>query len=128
MGPQDPKRRRDPGNDSGAAKYLVSGCFIIQDEVVQHPEMTRLNPSSLNTIRIDTFKEPVGGRRCCRHSCAWLWEMIVDNIGDGGLYAGVNLEDGTLKQHAIRDIWFNTVDQCSPQNRRAVPGVSDTLF
>ena len=88
--------------------YLVSGSFIFQDEVVQHREMARLNPSSLNTIRIDTFKAP-GGRPEVLSAFLRMamGDNCVDNIGEGGLYVGVNLEDGTLKQHAIRDLWLD---------------------
>jgi len=91
--------------------YLVSGSFIVQDEVVQHREMARLNPSSLNTIRIDTFKAP-GGRPEVLSAFLRMamGDNCVDNIGEGGLYVGVNLEDGTLKQHAIRDLWLDTAD------------------
>jgi hypothetical protein len=89
--------------------YLVSGSFIIQDEIVQHPDMARLNPSTLNSIRIDTFKKP----GCTPEVLSALLrtgigENCVDNTGSGGLYLGINMDDGTLKHHAIRDIGFDT--------------------
>jgi hypothetical protein len=89
--------------------YLVSGSFIVQDEVVQHREMAKLNPGSLNTIRIDTFKAPGGRPDVLSAFMRTAMDGIcVDNITQGGLYVGVNLDDGTLKQHAMRDIKYGT--------------------
>ena len=89
--------------------YLVSGSFLFQDEVVQHREMARLNPSSLNTIRIDTFKTPGGTPEVLSAFLRTaMGDKSVDNITKGGLYVGINLEDGTLKQHAVRELDFDT--------------------
>ena len=88
--------------------YLVSGSFLFQDEVVQHREMARLNPSSLNTIRIDTFKTPGGTPEVLSAFLRTaMGDKSVDNITKGGLYVGINLEDGTLKQHALRDLMLD---------------------
>jgi hypothetical protein len=66
--------------------------------------MARLNPSSLNSIRIDTFKKPGGTPEVLSAFMRMaIGDKSVDNITKGGLYVGINLEDGTLKRHAIRD-------------------------
>ncbi|MBN2106250.1 MAG: hypothetical protein JW832_02415 [Deltaproteobacteria bacterium] len=89
-------------------EYLVSGSFIIQEEVIQHQEMSRLNPSSLNSIRIDTFKKPGGTPEVLSAFMRTaVGETCVDNTGSGGVYVGINLEDGTLKQQAFRELDFD---------------------
>ncbi|HNR66213.1 MAG TPA: sugar-transfer associated ATP-grasp domain-containing protein, partial [Atribacterota bacterium] len=82
--------------------YLNSGCFIIQETVIQHPEMSRLNASSLNTIRIDTynsFNEPP-------KVISALFRMgrsgsAVDNAMSGGIFVGIDMETGKLRSNAF---------------------------
>lgn len=80
-------------------KYLQSlgNNFIIQERVKQHDKIANLNPSSLNTFRIVTYRE---------RDNVYILNMslkighsgeIVDNGHAGGYFAGVN-EDGTLKK------------------------------
>lgn len=35
--------------------------FIVQQAVIQHPELSRLNPTSLNTVRLTTFRRERSG-------------------------------------------------------------------
>ena len=86
-------------------KHFLLGAYIFQDEVPQHSELAKLNPSALNTIRIDTFK--VAGKKP---------EVIsafirigkdggyVDNITVGGFYVGIDMETGRLKTYGIHEI------------------------
>jgi hypothetical protein len=84
---------------------FLSGSYIFQDEVKQNKKLALLNPSTLNSMRIDTFKKPgakpeilsaflrVGRSNKC-----------VDNTGSGGVWIGINLSDGTLKEFGFTDI------------------------
>ena len=76
--------------------------YVLQQVVVQHPELSRLNPSALNTMRIDTFRSPgrqaeilsaflrVGGKG-----------NYVDNVSAGGVLIGIHLDSGRLKEKAL---------------------------
>lgn len=76
--------------------------YVLQQVVEQHPELSRLNPSALNTMRIDTFRAPgspaeilsaflrVGGKGNC-----------VDNVSAGGVLVGIHLDSGKLKEKAL---------------------------
>lgn len=72
--------------------------FIIQEWVEQHDVLAALNPSSLNTIRIVTFRMDLeilvlfSSIRIGREGCE------IDNIGAGGLSVAVN-PDGTLGRY-----------------------------
>ncbi len=83
--------------------YAVSkNSYVIQEVVEQHSELSRLNPSSLNTMRIDTFRAPgsqaeiisaflrVGGK-----------DNSVDNVSAGGVLVGIHLDSGKLKEKAL---------------------------
>jgi hypothetical protein len=80
---------------------VSKNSYVLQQAVVQHAEMSRLNPSSVNTMRIDTFRAPgsqaeilsallrVGGKDNC-----------VDAVGAGGVFVGIHLDSGKLKETA----------------------------
>ena len=80
-------------------KYLQSlgNNFIIQERIKQHVKIAELNPTSLNTFRIVTYRE---------RDNVYILNMtlkightgeVVDNGHAGGYFVGIN-EDGTLKK------------------------------
>lgn len=77
-------------------ELLKGGKTVLEELVVQTEEMARLNPSSVNTIRIPTFLTDqgvvVGPCRCrCGHAGSF-----VDNAGAGGILVGVDNKTGKL--------------------------------
>lgn len=75
--------------------------YIIQDVLVQHPAMSQLNPSSVNTIRIITGRTKkdkqvefvtgflrIGG-----------YGSFTDNMAGGGMAVGINFETGFLQHY-----------------------------
>lgn len=74
--------------------------FLLQDFVVQHEEMSRLHPQSINTIRLVTVRSLKDG---CLHVMPSIMRIgagdsVVDNTSQGGLAVGINLESGYLKK------------------------------
>lgn len=81
---------------------IIGNHYIFQQVVSQHPTMSQLNPTSLNTMRIDTFRasgEPaeilsaflrIGGEN-----------NNVDNVSSGGFFIGIDLDSGCLKDKAM---------------------------
>lgn len=81
---------------------IIRNNNVIQQVVEQHPELSRLNPGVLNTMRIDTFRAPdsqaeilsaflrVGGKG-----------NYVDNVSAGGVFVGIDLHSGKLKEKAL---------------------------
>ena len=69
---------------------------IVEDLVVQHPEMNRLNPGSVNTIRVYTVLSD--GVSNAVYACIRMGnsDRPVDNINAGGMYAPVDLETGKI--------------------------------
>ena len=76
--------------------YYAKGWFILQDKIRQHPDMNRLNPSSVNTIRMVTIRGENGPylwNTFCRIGTAK--SKFVDNISSGGIAVGAD-EQGKL--------------------------------
>ena len=68
---------------------------IIEERVIQHPEMMRMCPTSVNTIRIATLL----GEKKQGIVYAFLRignGNVMDNVDQGGMAARVDLETGTL--------------------------------
>ena len=69
---------------------------ILDEPVVQHPDLARLNPGSINTVKLYTMmiKEE------CHFVAAELrmgrGGSFVDNIEKGGLAAGVDIKTGSI--------------------------------
>ncbi|MBA5775932.1 hypothetical protein H2509_02190 [Stappia sp. F7233] len=81
--------------------------FLIQEAIVQHPELDRFNASSVNSVRIDTFIDDKGAVRL---NAAVLKVgapgSITDNASRGGYMIGIDLATGKLTGKARTDAKF----------------------
>lgn len=80
----------------------ASGSVLVEEEIVQHPEMNRLNPSCINTLRMVTLVKD--GQPHLMYSLIRVGDgtRVVDNISSGGMYAPV-WEDGKIAKPAFCD-------------------------
>lgn len=80
-------------------KKLMANKFILQEKIVQHPDLARLNPSTVNTLRIVTthFNNKThllaASLRIGTSPDAW-----VDNGARGGTFVGIDEKTGTLME------------------------------
>ena len=74
--------------------------FIIQKKVIQHAEMSRLNPTSLNTIRVLSYHH--GDEVVVLYAVVRIGRKnkMVDNETAGGINADISLKDGRIKDCA----------------------------
>ena len=84
------------GPEAFLAKLRADGIGILEELVVQHPEMARMCPTSVNTCRIATL---LGDKR---QGIVYAFLRIgngkvMDNVDCGGMAARIDLETGTLK-------------------------------
>jgi len=92
----------DPGAAIPAERFELTKRCVLEEGVVQHPELDELYPHSLNTLRIATLWTPeddilvVGA--ILRIGTG---TNFVDNGGQGGLAVPVDLESGRLADAAI---------------------------
>lgn len=74
-----------------------SGCDVIEEYVTNADAIYKLNPTSLNTIRIVTVHD----ENSCNYVCACLrigaTGFEVDNVSCGGTSADIDLETGRIR-------------------------------
>lgn len=83
-------------------KTFTTASYIIQERILQHPELNRLCSTAVNTIRLVTLITPNeeiivvrAGLRIGREgSC-------VDNCAKGGIFVGIDLNTGKLMKKGI---------------------------
>jgi hypothetical protein len=81
-----------------ADKSLHQEDYLIEEAIEQHPELNRINPHSVNSVRLITFL-------CLDGRVEILSGMLktsatkvpIDNFSLGGIAIGINLETGILK-------------------------------
>ena len=78
--------------------------FTIQKLVRQHDRLAMLNPTSVNTLRIATYRSPIDEKVHVIASIIRIGKSgsFVDNACSGGKYAGVDLETGKVANE-LRD-------------------------
>ncbi|MBO4822409.1 MAG: hypothetical protein J5548_13215 [Prevotella sp.] len=76
--------------------------FSFEECVIQHPDLASLNESSLNTVRICTYRRPNGEIKYL-FSILRFGEKgsVVDNASAGGNFVGV-MPDGTIKRKMVK--------------------------
>lgn len=74
--------------------------FLLQELVKQHPEMSALNPSSINTIRIMTYRKGMDVYVVYTVIRIGRKGQPIDNESAGGISTVIH-EDGTLGKYAF---------------------------
>ena len=76
---------------------LITGGFIHQERVEQHPDINAIYSHSLNTMRFETFIDEKGKvHLLCCYIRFGSGGNFVDNNSSGGFYVGVDLYTGRL--------------------------------
>lgn len=107
--------RTDLNSNDQLIRDVYSGVkdsgFIFQEKVRQHPDLDRLSPTSLNTIRFDTFIDDDGMIEVISGFMKMSTsEAVVDNVVSGGCGVGVDMESGRLKRNGYSKIKISGVD------------------
>ena len=101
-------------------KYLdelfKSAQYLIQERAVQHSEMSRLYPGSLNTIRLVTIKNKKDGKIIVFPSNLRIGAhgAFVDNGSQGGIGVGVHLDSGKLFEYGLQKPPYGTKTKTHP--------------
>jgi hypothetical protein len=78
---------------------VIKSEFLFQETVLQHPDLNILNPSCLNTVRIDTFIDSAGDINVVSALIRMSTNNLhIDNVNAGGCYVGISPETGRLKR------------------------------
>lgn len=91
-------------------REVISSEFIYQQKVRQHPDLVRLNPSSLNTMRIDTFIDRDGNVDVISGFLKMSTNnQPVDNSTTGGCGVSIDLKSGNLGKYGYSKLKINGV-------------------
>lgn len=97
----------------GLLQTFAKTSYVIQERVIQHPQMNKLCSTAVNTIRLLTLMTPNkeiiafrAGLRIGREGSS------VDNCAKGGVFVGIDMNTGKLlKKGIIKPPYGNTVFQ-----------------
>lgn len=91
---------RDLDDDETLKGFLKRKNIVVQEVIHQHPEMAKLHPESVNTVRIMTFFFENEVHVLSSVVRMGVGASQVDNASSGGIVCGIN-DDGTLKNRAV---------------------------
>ena len=108
------------------SRLLKNGQFLAEESVIQHEELNKLCPGSVNTLRIVTLN--------VNNTPHFLYALLrvgsgnnhVDNISSGGMYTIIG-ENGLLDFPAFCDKTGLYYD-CHPVTGTAFPGFQVPMF
>jgi hypothetical protein len=81
---------------------LVSADYIFEETILQHDTMSVIHPHSVNTLRIDTFRDENGNiLPISAYMRMGTGGHYADNASTGGCFAGIDLFSGMLKSPAM---------------------------
>ena len=121
----------DPEMVNELYSEVIKTGYLFQETIIQHPDLDKLNPSCINTIRFDTFINSDGKIEIIS---AYIRMSIInyhlDNISSGGCQVGIDLETGKLKKNghfAIRTNGFKLLTE-HPVTKTVFENFSIPLF
>lgn len=94
------------------AEVTAAGQTIIDEFIVQHPDMASLYPDSVNTVRMITYLRPDGDVRLLAAVLRIGNGDVIDNFASGGmftmldedgvaLYPGVDKNSNVYREHPV---------------------------
>lgn len=96
--------RVDTGNDKASLferLQALGDSWILEETIVQSPEMSVWNESSVNTVRIPSFRH---GEECdilLPFMRTGRNGAVVDNAGSGGVFAVINERSGVVETDGV---------------------------
>jgi len=105
-------------NMEGLIQRVVSADYLIQERIYQHPVMAAFCPSCINSIRLQTVMDlegnvhPFGaGVRMGRMGSS------VDNWAKGGVFVGLDMDNGRLKETGFLKPQYGTSVKEHPDSK-----------
>lgn len=108
---------------------LGKGFYIVQEALAQHDSISRINPGSINTIRLATVKN---------HGQIEVFGAVmrfgtsktgcVDNSAAGGICVGVDCQTGKLMKYGFYKPGFGLKTESHPDSRVTFEGFEIPFF
>ncbi|CAN0355576.1 unnamed protein product, partial [Ectocarpus sp. 4 AP-2014] len=85
-------------NIKSHGKEIIEKDYLGQQVLEQHESINQINPSCINTIRMETYIDTKGQVHILSGFIRFgNGKSVVDNASSGGFYVGIDMEKGTLK-------------------------------
>ena len=81
-------------------EYLINKDFLLEELIIQHDEVNKVYPGSINTVRVVTILKDGNPNIICAYFRIGNGKF-VDNFNSGGMMSPVDIETGTVKHAAI---------------------------
>ena len=95
----------DPETIKNLYFEVTKSAFLFQETIIQHPELDKLNPSSVNSIRFDTFIDQNGKADIISAFIRMsINNLCVDNVSSGGCMVAIDLQTGKLKKDGFSSL------------------------
>jgi len=116
-----------PG-DVEQLRAVIDGKSMLQQRIVQHPELSRMYPFAINTIRVVT---------ACNCSSIKVLSAILrvgtaskfcDNWGAGGIAVGIDMKTSRLVGHGFFRPDFGKITPVHPDTKIAFEGFEIPFF
>ncbi len=78
-------------------KLMADNVGVVEEVLQQHPDLDRLNPSSINTLRVVTVLNDSGAHIVYAHIRIGNGGRPVDNLHSGGMFAPIDMETGLVQ-------------------------------
>ncbi len=82
-------------------QLITSGAWVAEELIRQHPAMARWNETSVNTLRVPTFRTSDGCRILQPFFRTGRKGSVVDNAGQGGVFAVFDPDSGVITTDGV---------------------------
>lgn len=89
--------------------------YLIQEFIKQHPKINKLNPNSVNTLRIISTRWNEETHILASMIRLGVDNQIVDNASNGGTFVGINIDKGTLMEYGY--YYDKPREKCHPNTK-----------
>jgi len=125
-GPPMTSREPDDSNARSVQDYCTEvlwldrgGDWIVEEYFQQHPDLSAINPTSVNTVRIWVIdRDREGFQAITAYLRIGRGNMIIDNASSGGIVAPIDLASGRLQPardaHAEHNVYPRHPDHDAP--------------
>ncbi len=88
-------------------EILLNNFYIHQEVIEQHSEINKIYSKSINTLRIMTYIDNSGNTQFLETFMRFgVGNNVVDNMGGGGFYVPINMDQGVLYKEGYQDLKY----------------------
>ena len=84
-------------------QLISKGTWIVEELIKQHPAMEQWNKTSVNTLRVPTIRTKDGCRILQPYFRTGRKGSVVDNAGQGGVFAVFDPETGVITTDGVNE-------------------------